>query len=84
MTFSKTHTINPVEYLLEIQYSSKNIGDIHPSRMTRSNNRIPIIYSTQSIDLNEIMERSNRLESVYPKSKWNYVIVKIETQTTIL
>lgn len=66
-------TIGKTTYRLEIQYLESRVGEIHPSRLTRPG-EIPIIFSREDEDYQNILDCARRMETVWPSTEWKYVI----------
>jgi hypothetical protein len=82
LTFSKIEAGQTTLWRLEIQY--KSTDKIHPSRLTNSDGRTPIIFEKESSNLQEIHDTARRMSSIYSTDEWKYVIAIINSNTSIV
>jgi hypothetical protein len=76
--FSKIIPGQSTTWRLEIQY--KSIDKIHPDHLRDySSGKIPIIFSKESTNYQEILDCARRMSSIYSTDDWNYVTGIINT-----
>ena len=74
MEYSIIDNTDDTFWRLEIQYTESRIDQIHPTWLRNRNGRIPLTYSFESPDYQEVINMANRMKTVYSPDEWKYVI----------